>query len=166
MHLQEFIRTQMELVERESLLSEYNYSQQQSTVLLETGNPDTIELIAETIKDHACSNSSRSSKELRDQYNKEKKDLIVQGLSVTGSLLPFAFSLPLPVKKEYSLRRQRRLSIISTKFKLILTRRKKRKESALSLVAYRYPKTVDVHTLRSSAIKLLVNLCPYYADTT
>jgi hypothetical protein len=160
MHLQEFIRAQIKLVERESSLSYYNYSQQQSTVALEA----TGSLIIETINENSC---CRSSEELRDQYNKEKTDLIVQGLSVTGALLPFAFSVK-NTNQHHNVRRQRRFStasIIPDKFRLVLTRQNKNKES-VSLVAYRYPKTVDVHTLRSNAIKLLVNLCPYYTDTT
>ncbi|KAL9542493.1 hypothetical protein MBANPS3_008587 [Mucor bainieri] len=146
-----FVDAQLQIIHRETLLHKYNTTQRQSLVLLEDSGVDEIIAQKETI-----SITDKTHQALLETYNQDKLTLIMQGLGATGSLLPAAFSLPTNVS-DASIKHSRRKSA-SWKPKFTVKRDK------LAFTAYRYPKTVDIHHLRSIAIRLLVNLCPYNSN--
>ncbi|KAL0135305.1 hypothetical protein V8B55DRAFT_1452728 [Mucor lusitanicus] len=152
-----FVETQLQIIHRETLLDKYNTTQGQSLVLLEDGGVN--EIIRQTESSISITNKT-PHQALLETYNQDKLALIMQGLGVTGSLLPAAFSLPSASTdlSSASAKHNKRKSTSSYwKSKLITSV----KRDELTFAAFRYPKTVDIHHLRSIAIRLLVNLCPY-----
>lgn len=153
-----FVDTQLQIIERETLLFKYDYTQRQSLIILENAGGVNNRLYSSSSKkslivqqqDDFRNIDRKTYQELQDSYNQDRSALIIQGLSVTGSLLPSIFSLPTDLNCESSCRKKSKLIP-----KLIAKRDK------LTFTAYRYPRTIDIHSLRSIAIRLLVNLCPY-----
>lgn len=153
-----FVDTQLQIIERETLLFKYDYTQRQSLVILENADGVNNRLYSSSSKESLIVQQQddfrnidrKTYQELQDSYNQDRLALIIQGLSVTGSLLPSIFSLPTDLNCESTCRKKSKLIP-----KLIAKRDK------LAFAAYRYPRTIDIHSLRSIAIRLLVNLCPY-----
>ncbi|EPB91539.1 hypothetical protein HMPREF1544_01670 [Mucor circinelloides 1006PhL] len=139
-----FVDAQLQIINRETLLYSYNTTQRQSLVLLEDDG------VHEIIAQKEFPKTDQTHQPLQETYNQDKLTLIMQGLVVTGSLLPSAFSLPANLSDA-----SKRKKSFNWKPRFIFKREK------LTFIAYRYPKTVDIHSLRSIAIRLLVNLCPY-----
>ncbi|CAO3641798.1 unnamed protein product [Mucor fragilis] len=142
-----FVDTQLQIINRETLLDEYNTTQRQSLVLLEDDGVHEIIAQKESIR-----NTDKTHQVLLETYNQDKTALIMQGLGVSGSLLPAVFSLPTHLNDTSTKCRRKSVSW-KPKFTV--------KRDELAFTAYRYPKTVDIHHLRSIAIQLLANLCPF-----
>jgi hypothetical protein len=153
-----FVDTQLQIIERETLLFKYDCTQRQSLIILENAggvnnrlysSPSKKSLIVQQ-QGNFRDTSKKTYQELQDSYNQDRLALIMQGLSVTGSLLPSTFSIPTDLNCESTGRQKSKL------IPKLLAKRDK-----LTFTAYRYPKTIDIHSLRSIAIRLLVDLCPY-----
>jgi hypothetical protein len=123
----------MDIVTQERLLDDYNKAELQSIIPLDLNGHDLI-ISSPTTNTH-CS---------FEDYTKDKSALIMKGLGPKGRLIPYVFHHPIKQLKH------RHSSIF-------LSARQQEQ-----FVAFQYPKTVDVHTLRSITIRYLIGLSPPY----
>jgi hypothetical protein len=124
----------MDIVTQERLLEDYNKAELQFIIPLDLNGHDLIMSSSPTTNTH-CS---------FEDYTKDKSALIMKGLGPKGRLISYVFNHPIKqLKRRHS--------------SIFLSSRQQEQ-----LVAFRYPKTVDVHTLRSITIRYLIGLSPPY----
>lgn len=141
-----FVNYQQQLATRELILLNYNETHRRNTILLERSTDDS-DLIIE--------NGSNEEKD----YQEEKMAIIMRGLRITGSLLPAVFALPeISVQKTWKSCGEP--SNNTSLLKKIKKRFQRNEDTTSQFIAYRYPKTIDIHYLRSIAIQVLSNFRP------
>ncbi|KAI8878356.1 hypothetical protein K501DRAFT_277617 [Backusella circina FSU 941] len=140
-----YLQSQIEIVTQERLLDDYNKAELQSIIPLDLNNNGIIMSPSFSFNHRRCS---------FDDYTRDKSALIMKGLGLQGKLIPFVFNHHDPNSKKK--KGQRKRHSIRSIFQ------QQQQQQQEGFVAFRYPKTVDVHTLRSITIRLLIGLSPPY----